>query len=53
MDPSITNREGKKAGDYIKDNSRLAEFYKCYGEGVWTAIETSNIEETERLVKGN
>jgi hypothetical protein len=26
--------------------------YKAYGEGIWAAIETTNIPETERLVKG-
>jgi hypothetical protein len=26
--------------------------YQGYGDGIWTAIETSNIQETERLIKG-
>ncbi|CAF0846921.1 unnamed protein product [Rotaria sp. Silwood1] len=52
VDPRIVNHEGKIANVYIKNNSQLTALYKGYGEGIWAAIETSNIQETERLIKG-
>ncbi|CAF1255872.1 unnamed protein product [Rotaria sordida] len=52
VDPRIVNYEGKTANTYIKNNPQLAALYKGYGEGIWAAIEVSNIQETERLIKG-
>jgi len=52
VDPRIVNHEGKTADAYLGDNPQLETLYKGYGDGIWTAIETSNIPETERLIKG-
>ena len=52
VDPRIINREGKTAGDYITNSSRLKTFYESYGEGIWAAVESNNVEETARLIKG-
>ncbi|CAF4849901.1 unnamed protein product, partial [Rotaria sp. Silwood2] len=52
VDPGIVNHEGKTANTYIKNNPQLTTLYKGYGEGIWAAIESSNIQETERLIKG-
>jgi hypothetical protein len=52
VDPRIVNIEGKTADAYIKDKPQLKTLYNGYGEGIWNAIETNNIQETERLVKG-
>jgi hypothetical protein len=46
------NNEGKTADVYLGDNPQLQALYKSYGDGIWAAIETSNIPETERLIKG-
>ncbi|CAF3031858.1 unnamed protein product [Rotaria sp. Silwood2] len=51
VDPGIVNHEGKTANTYIKNNPQLTTLYKGYGEGIWAAIESSNIQETERLIK--
>jgi hypothetical protein len=53
VDQRIVNKEGKIADAYLEDNPQLLALYDGYGEGIWTAIETSNIQETERLIKGN
>ncbi|CAF2886304.1 unnamed protein product [Rotaria sp. Silwood2] len=53
VDPGIVNHEGKTANTYIKNNPQLTTLYKGYGEGIWAAIESSNIQETERLIKDN
>ncbi|CAF0854772.1 unnamed protein product [Adineta ricciae] len=52
VDQRIVNKEGKVADAYLDDNPQLNALYGGYGEGIWNAIETSNIQETERLVKG-
>ncbi len=53
VDPRIVNYDGKTAAAYLRNNSTLVTaLYKAYGEGIWAAIETTNIPETERLVKG-
>jgi hypothetical protein len=53
VDQNIVNKEGKTADAYLEDNLQLTALYQGYGTGIWTAIETSNIPETERLMKGN
>ncbi|CAF0899953.1 unnamed protein product [Adineta steineri] len=52
VDPRIVNHEGKTADVYIKNKPQLKAFYKAYGEGIWAAIETCNIQECERLMTG-
>ncbi len=52
VDPRIVNKQGKTADAYLEDNPQLIALYEGYGEGIWAAIETSNVQETERLVKG-
>ena len=52
VDQRIVNKQGKTADAYLDDNPQLIALYEGYGEGIWSAIETSNISETERLVKG-
>jgi hypothetical protein len=52
IDQNIVNKEGKTADAYLEDNLQLMALYQGYGDGIWTAIETSNIQETERLIKG-
>ncbi len=53
VDQGIVNKEGKTADAYLEDNPQVIALYNGYGEGIWKAIETSNIPETERLIKGN
>ncbi len=52
VDQRIVNKQGKTADAYLEDNPQLIALYEGYGEGIWAAIETSNVQETERLVKG-
>jgi hypothetical protein len=52
VDQRIVNKQGKTASDYLEDNPQLIALYEGYGDGIWSAVETSNIPETERLVKG-
>lgn len=52
VDPRIVNLESKTAEAYIPENLQLMTLYKSYGEGIWAAVESSNIQETERLMKG-
>ena len=52
VDLRIVNHEGKTADAYIGDNAQLEALCKCYGEGIWSAIETNNVQETERLIQG-
>jgi hypothetical protein len=52
VDPRIVNHEGKIAEAYLGDNPQLTTLCKGYGGGIWAAIETSNVQETERLIKG-
>ncbi|CAF0917041.1 unnamed protein product [Adineta ricciae] len=51
VDPRLNNYDGKSASAYIRNN-QLKAFCKVYGEGIWHAIETVNIEETARLMNG-
>jgi len=52
VDQRIVNKQGKTADAYLEDNPQLIALYEGYGDGIWSAIETSNIQETERLIKG-
>ena len=52
VDQRILNKQGKRADDYLEDNPQLMALFDGYGEGIWAAIETSNIQEVERLIKG-
>ena len=52
VDQRLTNNDGKTADAYIGDNPLLQVLYKGYGDGIWSAIETNNLIETERLIKG-
>jgi hypothetical protein len=52
VDQRIVNKQGKTVDAYLEDNPQLIAVYNGYGEGIWSAIETSNIQETERLIKG-
>ncbi|CAF3948332.1 unnamed protein product [Adineta steineri] len=52
VDQRIANKEGKTPSAYLKENPQLVALYDGYEDGIWTAVETCNIEETERLVKG-
>ncbi len=52
VDQRIVNKQGKTADAYLEDNPPLIALYNGYGEGIWKAIETSNIQEAERLIKG-
>ncbi|CAF4218601.1 unnamed protein product, partial [Rotaria sordida] len=52
VDPRILNKEGKAADAYLEDNPQLTALYAGYGEGIWAAIEMNNIQEAERLIKG-
>ena len=53
VDPRIINKEGKTAVSYLKENPQLMALYDTYGDGIWAAIETNNVQETHRLIKGN
>jgi hypothetical protein len=52
VDQRIVNKQGKTVDAYLDDNPQLLAAYNGYGEGIWSAVETSNIQETERLIKG-
>ncbi|CAF3648034.1 unnamed protein product [Rotaria socialis] len=52
VDQRILNKQEKAAYTYLEDQSQLIALYDGYGQGIWTAIETNNIQETERLMKG-
>jgi hypothetical protein len=52
VDPRISNHVGKTADAYLGNNSQLTALYKGYGDGIWAVIETTNLLETDRLVKG-
>lgn len=40
------------ARSYLGEDPQLIAFYDAYGDGIWEAIQSSNVAETERLVKG-
>ncbi|UJR25710.1 hypothetical protein I4U23_007061 [Adineta vaga] len=52
VDQRIVNKEGKTVDAYLDDNPQLNALYDGYGDGIWAAIATSNVPETERLIKG-
>lgn len=52
VDQRIVNKEGKAADAFLDDNPQLNALYDGYGDGIWSAIETNNVQETERLIKG-
>lgn len=52
VDQRIINYYGKRADAYLKSNPQIQSLYKSYKIGIWDAIETNNIEETTRLMKG-
>lgn len=52
VDQRILNKEGKAADAYLDEHAQLISLYKGYGEGIWAAIETNNIQEVEQLIKG-
>ena len=52
VDQRIINYYGKRADAYLKTNPQIHTLYKSYKTGIWDAIESSNIEETKRLMKG-
>ena len=52
IDQRIVNKQGKTANAYLEDNPQLLALYEGYGAGIWQAVETNQIQETERLIKG-
>ena len=52
MDPRIPNKSGKTAGHYLNEDPQLIAFYESYGDGIWEAVQTSNVDTVERLIKG-
>ena len=52
VDPRIVNKEGKTADCYLDDDPQLVALYDGYGEGVWAAMEASDVQETDRQIKG-
>ena len=52
VDPRLLNHKDKRADAYLTDNPQLATLCQGYGQGIWAAIESSNVQETERLIQG-
>lgn len=46
------NKEGKAADFYLDEDPQLVALYDAYGEGVWAAMEASDVQETDRQIKG-
>jgi hypothetical protein len=53
VDQRIVNKEGKRADAYLDENLQLIALYDGYADGIWAAVEMNNIQEAERLIKGN
>ena len=53
VDQRIANYYGKKANVRLGSDPQIKGLYESYGDGIWAAIETENLQETERLMKGN
>ena len=52
VDPRLLNRQNNRADAYLTDNPQLVALCRGYGQGIWAAIEDSDIPETERLIQG-
>ena len=53
VDPRIVNRDGKTAAAYLEKNSPFMFLYEAYGAGIWSAIESSDSVEVNRLMHGD
>lgn len=50
VDLRIKNKDGKRAEFYVKNNPQLNELIQSYGQGIWSAVQSSDVAETKRLI---